>query len=77
LSGFIDGDGCFYLRCTEPKEKNKYRSKFECKFEISQSSQNLLGDLSSLQSRPNIIESISLFLGSNPKQVKQKTKFSQ
>jgi len=77
LSGFIDGDGCFYLRCTEPKENNKYTSKFECKFEISQSSQNLLSDLSSLQSRPNIIESISLFLGSNPKQVKQKTKFPQ
>jgi hypothetical protein len=34
LSGFIDGDGCFYLRCSK---ENKYPAKFECKFELVQS----------------------------------------
>ena len=34
LSGFIDGDGSFYLRSSE---KGKYPHRLECKFEISQS----------------------------------------
>jgi len=71
LSGFIDGDGCFYLRCTE---KGKYPSKFECKFEISQSSNNLLGHGGS---ENNIIKIISSFLGSNPKEIKKNSKNPQ
>lgn len=53
LSGFIDGDGCFYLRSSEkgkgtPKRPGPsvgaHTEKFECKFEISQRQFDISGD---------------------------------
>ena len=59
LSGFIDGDGCFYLRCSE---KTKYPQRFECKFEISQS----------IKQDYSFMFELSKCLVSNLKEVKKK-----
>jgi hypothetical protein len=53
LSGFIDADGCFYLRSTE---KSKYPTRIECKFEIEQNKIN-----------SDILKKIAIFLSTNVK----------
>ncbi len=63
LSGFIDAEGCFYLRCSE---KSKYPLKLECKFELSQSKTNI---------HIKYLESFANLLLTTLKSVKNDTQF--